>query len=371
MAIVKRMPIFFSLILMVGCREPIGGPVPIIEPPTVELPQYGLDFSVTTDKKVYLVGEPVTIGIKVKNSDKKPHILHFTIGVDAKPFPMPYVVGYGVIGELNQIQELIADPVVVRVLPNTEMQIDALNWVWQQEDNVLKEQVGVGTFCVAADIGRLDVDGQRIGEGAFYIDHGVATHCFSIVHPVTDLLAKQHGIVLRGGAALPYVDPGKPYRMLAGIENRGNKPKKVSLKPVSNYPVVRIRVCGPIKMKPYPPPRPRQVALREIREPVTVTINPNRIYTVLDWEWEQRDWETGELVPPGKDYLMVVEFCGMVEVDGQHVGVIETPLKVFRLKFSIGKPPEQVHIDPYPGSTAGDKPPPSDPSSSPPEPPNW
>jgi hypothetical protein len=371
MAIVKRMPIFFSLILMVGCREPIGGPVPIIEPPTVELPQYGLDFSVTTDKKVYLVGEPVTIGIKVKNSDKKPHTIRIAPeDHDTSVYP-PRTATYSIEGFAFYFQELFLDAFTVTIPPDSEMQIEALNWTWRQVDEILKEQVDIGIYGVAGKIGRLDVDGKRIGEGYFFIDHIVPLATFSIVHPTVDILEKRHDIFFRGGAALPYVDPGKPYRMLAGIENRGNKPKKVSLKPVSNYPIVRIRVFGPIKMKPYPPPRPRQVALREIREPVTVTINPNRIYTVLDWEWEQRDWETGELVPPGKDYLMVVEFCGMVEVDGQHVGVIETPLKVFRLKFSIGKPPEQVHIDPYPGSTAGDKPPPSDPSSSPPEPPNW
>lgn len=367
---VKRVPIFLSLILMAGCREPIGGPVPIVELPTVELPQYGLDFSVTTDKKVYLVGEPVTIGIKVKNSDTKPHTIRIAPEDHATAVYPPRTVTYSIAGPSSYFHQLFLEAFTITVPPNSEVQIEALNWTWLQVDELLKEQVDMGTYGIVGRIGRLDVDGKRIGEDYFRIDHSVPLATFSVIHPITDVLAKQHGIVLRGGA-LPFVDPGRPYRMLAGIENRSDKPKKFSLKPVGDYPTVRIRVFGPVKMKPYPPPRPRQVALREIREPVMVTINPNRIYTILDWEWDQRDWETGELVPPGEDYLMVVEFCGMVEVDGQHVGVIETPLKVFRLKFYIGKPPEQVHIDPYPGLTACDKPPPSNPLPEPPLPPNW
>lgn len=214
----------------------------------------------------------------------------------------------------------------------------------------------------------MEVGGQRIGEGIFYIDLYAPPYLFSIIHPVTDLLVKQHGILFRGGA-LPYVEPGKPCRMLAGIENRSPEPRRVSLKPINDYPTVRIRVFGPVKMKPYPPPRPRQVALMEIKETISVKVNPNRIYTILDFEWDQRDWETKEMVSFGERYLMVIEFCGIVEVNDQTIGVIESPLKVFRLKFYIGKPPEQVHIDLTGGSPS---PPPSSGSpSKPPPPPNW
>lgn len=196
-----RMSILFLLTVLVGCSgsDPIFDPIPDpfpkpIDP--VELPEYGLDFSVTTDKKVYQVGEPITIGIKVKNSDTKPHTLRFAPGTDAKPYPVPYVVGYGirgVLGGFGRVQELIVDPIVVTVPPNTEMQIEALNWVWHQDDEVLKEQTGIQTYFVAMVIGRLDVDGQRVDEGIFHIDHGVAATSFSIIHPTTDILERQHG----------------------------------------------------------------------------------------------------------------------------------------------------------------------------------
>ncbi|MEM1552778.1 MAG: hypothetical protein QXH03_08950 [Candidatus Bathyarchaeia archaeon] len=352
MSIKERALIFLPLIVLVGCNNPNPIPVPIVELSLVELPEYGLDFSVVTDKKVYQVGEPITIGIKVKNTDKKPHTLRIAPGTDAKPYPMPYVVGYGILsyvgpdilGGFRRVQELTIDPITVTVLPNTEMQIEALNWVWQQDDELLKEQTGIETYYIAADIGRLDVDGHRVDEGIFYIDHGLAITSFSIIHPTTDILAKQHGIVFRGGAAL-IAEPNQPYRMLAGIENRSTEPKTVSLKPVGNYPTVRIRVFGPVRMKPYPPPRPPQVAVREIKEEITVTIDPKRIYTILDWKWDQRNSETGEMVPNGKRYMMVVEFCGLVEVNGQSIGVIETPLKVFGFRFDITEQKPVQHID--------------------------
>lgn len=359
MSIKEGVPALLLLTILVGCNNPI--PVPVdSELSLVELPEYGLDFSVTTDKKVYQVGEPVTIGIKVKNTDKKPHTLRISPGIDAKPYPVSYVVGYGilsyvyhvyyagykVLGGFRRVQELTTDPITVTVPPNTEMQIEALNWVWQQDDELLKEQTGIETYYVAADIGRLDVDGQRVGMGIFYIDLGLGIASFSITHPTIDILAKQHGIIFRSGAALT-VEPNQPYRMLAGIENRSTEQKTVSLEPVGNYPTVRIRVFGPFRMKPYPPPRPPQVAVREVKEEVTVTIDPKRIYTVLDWQWDQRNSETGELVPNGERYMMVVEFCGLVKVNGQIVGVIETPLKVFGFRFDISEPKPVQHIDPY------------------------
>ncbi|MCS7265747.1 MAG: hypothetical protein NZ805_13035 [Armatimonadetes bacterium] len=143
----------------------------------------------------------------------------------------------------------------------------------------------------------------------------------------------------------------------------------MSLKPVGSHPVVCIRVFGPYTRVPYPPPRPRQVAFKELKDEVKVTIQPGQIYTILDWEWDLKDLETGETVPFGGRYLMVIEVCGLVEVNGQDVGVIETPLKVFGHKFDIAKPPEPIHID----LTGGSPPPPPSSGSppKPPSPPNW
>lgn len=344
MSIKERALIFLPLIVLVGCNNPNPIPVPIVELSLVELPEYGLDFSVVTDKKVYQVGEPITIGIKVKNTDKKPHTLRIAPEDHQLAISPPRTVTYSIEEPNTQFKEIFLDPLTVQIAPNSELQIEALNWTWLQDDEVLKEQVEIGTYGIAGTIGRLDVDGKRIGEGYFFIDHGLPIATFSIIHPTTDILGRQHGIIFRGGAAW-FVEPNQSCRMLAGIENRSTEPKTVSLKPVGNYPTIRIRVFGPVRMKPYPPPRPPQVAVREIKEEITVTIDPKRIYTVLDWKWDQRNSETGELVPTGEHYMMVVEFCGLVKVNGQIVGVIETPLKVLRFKFYIAEQKPVQHID--------------------------
>jgi hypothetical protein len=94
--------------------------------------------------------------------------------------------------------------------------------------------------------------------------------------------------------------------------------------------------------------------MKEARDSINVTINPNRIYTVFDWEWDQRDMTTGNLVLPDSRYLMVLEVCGEIEVNGQRVGSIQSPLKLFGHEFETGKEKEVIHIDPYPDKPIGE-----------------
>ncbi|MCS7265746.1 MAG: hypothetical protein NZ805_13030 [Armatimonadetes bacterium] len=164
---------FMLFLMLSGCnQQPRVIPIPMEPINLFKLPEYGLDFWVTTDKKVYQVGEPVTIGIKVKNFDTKPHTLRFAPGTDAKPYPVSFVVAYSITDRPDDIVfgnflELTFDPITVTVPPNTEMQIEALNVVWRQDDELLKEQVPIGIYGIGASIGRLDVDGKRIGVGRF------------------------------------------------------------------------------------------------------------------------------------------------------------------------------------------------------------
>lgn len=361
--------VLIPILILSGCNSPRAV---IIKPPPlnlVELPEYGLDFWVTTDKRVYQVGEPITIGIKVKNSDTKPHTLRFAPGTDAKPYPVPHAVAYGLINGWLPVNflTLTFDPITATVPPNTEMQIEALNVVWRQDDELLREHVPIGTYGIGSHIGRLDVDGKRVDIGLFFIDEGVEIPLFAIIHPVTEALKEQHGIIFRGGAKFLY-EPNETVRMLAGIENRSGQTKTVSLKPIGNYPLVRISVFGPARRNPYPPPRPRQVAFYDLNDEVKVTIEPGQIYTILDWRWDQKDLGMETTVPFGEPYLWLIEVCGSVEVNGQNVGVIEKPLKVFWSEFEIDEEKPVEHIDLTVGTTPS--PPISEPPSEPPPPPD-
>jgi hypothetical protein len=71
--------VVMTALILWGCGSvefPVPKP-PEIELPIVEFPQYKLDLTIVTDKKVYMVGEPIVVAINVKNDDSVPQSLTF------------------------------------------------------------------------------------------------------------------------------------------------------------------------------------------------------------------------------------------------------------------------------------------------------
>ena len=396
-----------------GCGG--SGEIPVPKPPEiklpiVEFPQQKLDFTIVTDKKVYMVGEPITVAIKVKNDDSVPHSITveplIKINPELKGLKKEFVewlknsensvswrnsVGwYDFVGYFMKFVPIEAmDKVEVTIEPKSEVEI--FKAVWQQDNDELNdptELVGVGSYGIAASLRLTRLDGKEpppfnAGYGPIgkldpldpdlpidgYGSLPYEIHRIRITHPVIDALMER-GIFL-SGVAYDVLDRDRPVPILAGIINRGEVSRTVTIRPISNYPTVRIRVFGPLYPMYPPRPRPPLVVMRERRDEIHVTIEPKRGYKVLEFFWDLRDERTGQILPEENAALAVMEFCGEFWVDGERIGVIEEPLKVLADRIHTGFEKE-VNILPEPIGGGGSPPTkPSEPSDKPPKPPEW
>jgi len=370
--------------------------IPVPEPPpfpVVEFPKQKLDFFAVTDKKVYMVGEPVTITIKVRNDDSIPHSLTFE-PFDPSKVPNPQkeheklrgflsaclFLGPGIRG-FKGLSYTYGQDITILVPPKSELTLDALTIIWKQDEEVLKEIVGVGNYTIESVFVRLlKLDGQTPPDEFAYrpdIDGGGGLYIYQsppirITHPVVEAL-EEKGILLGGFA--PDSLNREPVPIFAAIWNLSKTMKRtVTIKPVSNMPSVRIRVFGPVDRRiGYFIPPPPMIAMRERRDEIEVTINPNRGYKVLEFLWDLRDEVTGQMLPPEQWALAVIEFCGEFWVDGERIGVIEEPLKVAGGDIYTGMEIEIIVIPPSPplggGSSSGGSNT-TDPTK-PPKPPEW
>lgn len=101
-----------------------------------------------------------------------------------------------------------------------------------------------------------------------------------------------------------------------------------------------------------------------------MTVPPKRGYKVLEFFWDLKNEQTGEMVPPDKKYMAIIEFCGEFLVDEERIGVIPEPLKVYGTTFFTGMEKEVIHLPPAGGEQISPPPIGVDPSK-PPKPPSW
>ena len=395
--------VVMTALILWGCGSgefPIPKP-PEIKLPIVEFPQHKLDFSIVTDKKVYIVGEPIIVAIKVKNDDSVPHSLTFEplgkinpelkgLKKDVAELIKNSVGWYHFSGYFMKGLDIDTNGQSVEVTIEPKSEVEILKAVWRQDSDELNdpnELVGVGSYGIAAGLRLTKLDGKEpppfnAGYGPIgkldplnpdlpidgYGSLPYYLHRIRITHPVIEALMER-GIFL-SGVAYDVLDRNRPVPILAGIINTSKVSRTVTIKPISNYPTVRIRVFGPI-WPLYPPKSRPLVVMRERREEIHVTIEPKRGYKVLEFFWDLRDERTGQILPPENAALAVMEFCGEFWVDGERIGVIGEPLKVFADRIRTGYE-KQVTILPEPIGGGGSPPTkPSEPSDKPPKPPEW
>ncbi len=392
--------VVMTALILWGCG---GGYTPVPEPPKiklpiVEFPQHKLDFSIVTDKKVYMVGEPITVAIKVKNDDSVPHSLTFEplgkinpelkgLKKDVAELIKNSVGWYDFLGYFTKILDIDTNGQSIEVTIEPRSEVEILKAVWRQDSDELNdpnELVGVGSYGIAAGLRLTRLDGKEpppfnAGDGMYDLNplntdlpidgYGSLPYYIyriRITHPVIEALMER-GIFL-SGVAYDVLDRDRPVPILAGIINTSEVSRTVTIKPISNYPTVRIRVFGPI-WPLYPPKSRPLVVMRERREEIHVTIGPKRGYKVLEFFWDLRDERTGQILPPENAAFAVMEFCGEFWLDGERIGVIREPLKVFADRIHTGYE-KQVSILPEPIGGGG-SPPTNEPSDKPPKPPEW
>lgn len=306
-----------ALISLQGCTAPIP---PRINP--IELPQYGLDFQVILDKKIYQIGEPIIIKMKVKNMLNKTRILRL-LPDDKHQLSFEYKL-FGA----SSIHYSSKNTITLNIPPMKEVQIKEMAWIWDQTDDWLKEYAPIGYyFFWAPRLFNVEIDDQSVGMIEVVVEEMVSKWSvkrlgFKIVHPTIEKLESM-GIefylwkkILKDSISIEIV-----------LINRSNQQRTVSVKPVGTNPIIRVRIFGPAFGG-----SPILRAMYEFRETLSATIPHSESILATEVIWDFRDQTTGMLVPGGF-YFAVIELCGLVEVNGEIVGAIENPVKIKSLWF--------------------------------------
>lgn len=206
-----------------------------------------------------------------------------------------------------------------------------MTWVWDQIDNTwLREPVGIGHYFLGApQLAKVEVDGQSVGSVWIEVEegelNGVVRHLgFKIIHPVYEGIRERD---------IDFTGKKKKTNDTIKIQllsiDRSEKQQTLVIKPVGANPVMRIRILGPLSKESPPPLR----AVHEFRETFSITFPPDISWvTIMEFVWDFRDQTTGELVPNGF-YVAIIEICGLVEVNGETVGMIANPLNIGAISF--------------------------------------
>ncbi len=303
-----------------GCTSP-----PPVKINPVELPQHGLDFRVISDKTIYQLGEPVVIKVRVKNFWAKPRTLRI-LPDEKRRFSFEYCLDtpytYGDICHSSD------KAIALTIPPNKEVEIGEMTWVWDQVDPCLKEPVGIGRYFFRSPrLAHVEVDGQSIGLVEIVVEEGEIDGAFrrlsfDIIHPTLEILR------VRNIEFLVYASGTKELMNIQvsviNLSNLMRGQQTVTIKPVGINPTLKVRILGPVSEGC--PLRLR--AVYEFKEVLSIPIpSKGDLVEVIKFSWDLHDQMTGELVPDGL-YMTLVELCGLVEVNGEKVGVIQNPIKI-------------------------------------------
>lgn len=309
--------------ILVGLQ---GCSVPPLPPNPIELPQHGLDFGVVLEKEVYQIGEPVVFRTKVKNLWSKSRILKILPDEEFR-FSFEYdLFGPSIAGHFSIARHSSDKTIILTIPPRKEVEIHEMMWVWDQTDIRLKELVVIGRYYFYLKLAKVEVDSQLIGPVEIEVDESGRLLSFEIIHLVFERLRKM-GIDFK---LIETTDTEKSINIV-GLINRSKQYLTLVIKPVGDNPVMRIRVLGPIS-KGY---SPSLRAVREFKGTFSITLSPEPIWVLvkeLVLVWDFRDQMTGEIVPDG-DYVAFIELCGLIEVNGKAVGMIENPIKIYWVAF--------------------------------------